>query len=147
MPKLSFLSRNRKKRGHGSTPPPSADPGPSGNLARPSFPDGVKVLHDCADAVLDVCFVHGLSGDRESTWTAHGQSEPWPKALLPLVLGGARILTYGYDAYAVRAPVAGINKVSDHASNLLNDLTTDRIGCNSSRPLVFVAHSLSLIHI
>jgi hypothetical protein len=31
----------------------------------------------------------------------------------------------------------------DHASNLLNDLTADRASCNaSSRPLIFVAHSL-----
>src|SRR5947208_4561939 len=49
----------------------------------PSFPDGVKVLHDCPDATVDICFIHGLTGDRESTWTAHGKPAPWPKTLLP----------------------------------------------------------------
>jgi hypothetical protein len=110
----------------------------------PSFPDGVKVLHDCPDAVIDICFVHGLTGDRESTWTARGQSAPWPKNLLPPKLGeAARILTYGYDAYVVRRGIAGSNRLIDHATNLLHDLATDRSSSNaSSRPLILVAHSL-----
>ncbi|KAI0441064.1 Alpha/Beta hydrolase protein [Xylaria telfairii] len=107
------------------------------------FPDGVKVLHDCPDAIIDVCFVHGLTGNRESTWTARGQSAPWPKTLLPPKLGKARILTYGYDAYFLPKSVASTNRLIDHATNLLNDLTTDR-ACSlaSTRPLVFVAHSM-----
>jgi hypothetical protein len=103
----------------------------------------VKVLHDCPDAAVDICFVHGLTGDRESTWTADGQSAPWPQTLLPARLDKARILTYGYDAYIVRSGVAGGNRLIDHATNLLHDLTTDRSNNNaSSRPLIFVAHSL-----
>ncbi|KAK0655558.1 Alpha/Beta hydrolase protein [Cercophora newfieldiana] len=114
-----------------------------GNPPIPSFPDGVKVLHDCPDATVDVCFVHGLTGDRESTWTADGQSAPWPKTLLPSKLDKVRILTYGYDAYIVRKGVASSNRLIDHATNLLNDLTTDRVCCNAPfRPIVFVAHSL-----
>jgi hypothetical protein len=107
------------------------------------FPDGVEVLHDCPDAAVDICFVHGLTGNRDSTWTAYGQSTPWPKTLLPPRLNNARILTYGYDAYMVRKTVAGANRLLNHATNLLNDLTTDRAYCNaSSRPLIFVTHSL-----
>lgn len=79
------------------------------NPARPPlitpFPDGIKVLHDRVDASVDICFVHGLTGDREKTWTADGQTNPWPKALLPSRLQQARILTFGYDAYVVRAPL------------------------------------------
>lgn len=110
----------------------------------PSFPDGVMVLHDCPDATVDICFVHGLTGDRESTWTARGQSAPWPKSLLPQRLsGGVRVLTYGYDAYIVRRGVAGSNRLIDHATNLLHDLAIDRSSSNASaRPLIFVAHSL-----
>lgn len=101
------------------------------------------MLHECSGATIDICFVHGLSGDRSRTWTAHGQSEPWPKTLLPPKLKSARILTYGYDAYTVRKSVASLNRLIDHATNLLHDLTTDRASCNaSSRPLIFVAHSL-----
>ncbi|CAH0024287.1 unnamed protein product [Clonostachys rhizophaga] len=120
----------------------------------PSFPDGVKVLHDCPDAIVDIVFVHGLSGNRTSTWTADGggagggagdgRAEPWPKTLLPVKINRARILTYGYDAYIVlRSARAGANRLIDHATNLVTDLTADRAGCGaSSRPLIFVAHSL-----
>lgn len=110
-----------------------------------SFPDGVKVLHDSEDAVIDICFVHGLTGNRESTWTARGQSKPWPAALLPPKLeGAARVLTYGYDAYVVQASsVASSNGLTEHAKNLLHDLTNNRRAANASnRPLVLVAHSL-----
>lgn len=108
-----------------------------------AFPDGVEVLHDCPNATVDICFVHGLTGDRITTWTAQGQSDPWPNALLPSKLSTARILSYGYDAYVVRGSVAGSNRLIDHATNLLNDLTTDREVYNAaSRPIIFVAHSL-----
>ncbi|KAI8656304.1 NB-ARC domain-containing protein [Fusarium sp. Ph1] len=108
-----------------------------------SFPDGVEVLHDCPDATVDICFVHGLTGNRISTWTAHGQTAPWPKTLLPEKLSKARILTYGYDAYIVSKAVASSNRLIDHATNLLVDLTNDRAGSRaSSRPLIFIAHSL-----
>lgn len=119
------------------------DPPLTSSVHAPSFPDGVDVWHDCPDATVDVCFVHGLTGNRESTWTAHGQSAPWPKTLLPTELHGARLLTYGYDAYIVQKSVASTNRLIDHAANLLNDLTNDRASCNaSSRRLIFVAHSL-----
>lgn len=131
-----------------STPPnpqayTSTDTRPSENPPIPSFPDGVKALHDCPDATVDICFIHGLTGDRESTWTADGQSAPWPKTLLPPKLEKARILTYGYDAYIVRKGVASSNRLIDYATNLLNDLTTDRVCCNAlSRPIIFIAYSL-----
>ncbi|KAH8662953.1 Alpha/Beta hydrolase protein [Tricladium varicosporioides] len=108
-----------------------------------SFPDGVEVLYDCSDATIDICFVHGLTGNRDSTWTASGQSLPWPKTFLPPKLSKARILTYGYDAYIVQKSVVSSNRLTDHATNLLNDLTADRACCNAlSRPLIFIAHSL-----
>ncbi|CAH0053253.1 unnamed protein product [Clonostachys solani] len=78
-----------------------------------------------------------------STWTADGRTESWPKTLLPDKITRARILTYGYDAYVVSKSVAGSNRLIDHATNLVTDLTTERAGCGaSSRPLIFVAHSL-----
>lgn len=130
-------------------PPPSHPEteycGPSLESPPPvsSLSDGVEVLYDCSEATIDICFVHGLTGDRYSSWTASGQSIPWPKTLLPPKLSKARILTYGYDAYVVRKSVASSNRLADHARNLLNDLTTDRADCNAaSRPLIFVAHSL-----
>ncbi|KAL2683054.1 hypothetical protein Neosp_007517 [[Neocosmospora] mangrovei] len=113
-------------------------------LLSESFPDGVKVLRDCPNATVDICFIHGLSGNREKTWRGHGHSEPWPKTLLPSKLPRARILTYGYDAYVVaKSGPASTNRLIDHAKNLLIDLTADRESSSaSSRPLIFVVHSL-----
>ena len=108
-----------------------------------SFPIGLKELHGYPDATVDICFVHGLTGNRESTWTAAGHSEPWPKTLLPAELKNARIRTYGYDAYVLRRSVASNNRLKDHARNLVNALTADRASINAStRALIFVAHSL-----
>ncbi|KAL8388997.1 hypothetical protein RB595_008875 [Gaeumannomyces hyphopodioides] len=115
---------------------------------KPLFPDGIKVLYPEDEVVhgpidFDVCFVHGLTGDREKTWTAHGCSEPWPKTLLPGALAGARLrtLTFGYDAYVVRASTASANRVGDHANSLLTELARVRSGA-PDRPLILVAHSL-----
>ncbi|KAI1753991.1 hypothetical protein F4782DRAFT_539275 [Xylaria castorea] len=109
----------------------------------PLFLYGVKVWINPPDATIDVCFVHGLTGDRDATWTAPGHSEPWPSVLLPAGLPKARLLTYGYDAYVVRKSVASINTFNDHAINLLRNLANDRELCNaSSRRIIFVAHSL-----
>ncbi|KAI1412286.1 hypothetical protein F5Y13DRAFT_199892 [Hypoxylon sp. FL1857] len=108
-----------------------------------SFPDGVKVWHNCTDAKVDVCFVHGLTGNRDSTWTADGQNEPWPPLLLAPQLPGTRLLTYGYDAYVVKKAVAATSGLTNHAVNFLGDLVRDRRKANAKgRPLIFVAHSL-----
>ena len=66
------------------------------------FPVGIEVWHDCQNAAFDICFIHGLTGDRRKTWTANGQDLPWPKMLLPKDFGKARIFTYGYDADILR---------------------------------------------
>ncbi|PKS08786.1 hypothetical protein jhhlp_003395 [Lomentospora prolificans] len=130
-------------------PNASRDPGlryaPLGpdNLPPLPFPNGVKVSQDCPDATVDICFIHGLTGDRDKTWTAEGESKPWIEILLPPVLPKARILTYGYDADVVRKGGVTNNRLLDHATNFLNDLTTDRRAANAScRPIIFVAHSL-----
>lgn len=107
------------------------------------FPEGVKEVHCCPNPIVDVCFIHGLTGDREATWTAHGEEKPWIELLLPSRLKYARILTWGYDAYPVRKSTASSNCLADHANNLLTDLTNDRNGKEASaRSLIFVAHSL-----
>jgi protein SERAC1 len=118
-------------------------PNPTTSDPSPPLLDGIKVWHDCPDATVDICFVHGLTGNRDSTWTASKQSTPWPTMLLPPKLPRARLLTWGYNAYIVQASVASKNRLTDHAINLLVDLTHDRASCGASgRPLIFVAHSL-----
>ncbi|KAF4222482.1 hypothetical protein CNMCM6457_001372 [Aspergillus fumigatiaffinis] len=147
MRKLREAFGGRRRKGQvssseGIDPPKSSQPSAEDPFTL-NFPDGVEVLYDCPNATVDICFVHGLTGDRTTTWTAQGQSDPWPKTLLPSKLSTARILTYGYDAYVVRRSVAGSNRLIDHATNLLYDLTTDRDLHNAaSRPIIFVTHSL-----
>ncbi|KAJ4135525.1 hypothetical protein NW765_009497 [Fusarium oxysporum] len=106
------------------------------------FPDGVKIWHSPTDAEIDICFIHGLSGNRDKTWTAHGQHNPWPTELLQSRLAKARLLTYGYDAYVVKKSVSSTNRLIDHANNLLHDLTAERASSGIiSRPLIFIVHS------
>lgn len=140
--KKSKAASKRQDIGH-NDPLTNTDPTSSEPTPPKLFPNGIKVWVPCPDAVIDICFVHGLTGDREATWTADGQPQPWPQALLPSRLKRARILTFGYDAYIVRKGVASSNRLIDHATNLMADLASDREKCNAtSRPLIFVAHSL-----
>jgi hypothetical protein len=123
-------------------------PDPTSNAVRASkttcndFPDGVKIWHNPEDAKLDICFIHGLSGNRDKTWTAPGQLNPWPAELLPSRLAKARLLTYGYDAYVLRKSVSSTNRLIDHANNLLHDLAAERASSGIvDRPLIFIVHS------
>ncbi|QPC71750.1 hypothetical protein HYE68_002502 [Fusarium pseudograminearum] len=94
---------------------------------------GIKVLHSSTDDDVDVVFVHGLKGDCLKTWTGKGSNEPWPKALLPTELGTARILTYSYDAIVVsKDDVPSLNRISNHASNLVAALASLRQGDNTA---------------
>jgi len=36
----------------------------------------VKILRDCPDTTVDICFIHGLTGDQETTSTASEQPRP-----------------------------------------------------------------------
>ncbi|RYO93786.1 hypothetical protein DL763_004271 [Monosporascus cannonballus] len=91
------------------------------------FPSGIKLLHSPADPIVDIVFVHGLTGDREKTWTARDGSEPWPKVLLPSELPPARVLTFGYDAYVADwREVVSQNRIGNHAWNLLTSLASYR---------------------
>jgi len=125
------------------TPKPTEETAAATATATETSLYGVLVWHDCPHATVDVCFVHGLTGDRDRTWTAQGQPDPWPKTLLPPELPNARILTYGYDAYFMTEGVSSGNRLIDHARNLVSELTTNRRANNAeNRPLIFIVHSL-----
>lgn len=93
--------------------------------------------------LCSVVFVHGLTGNRQNTWT-HEDGVFWPKDLLPEDVPTARIMTFGYDADVVGIiKTAGSNTLRDHGKSLANDLAMRRARSNSTtRPLIFVAHSL-----
>lgn len=73
----------------------------------------------------------------------------WPGDLLPVALPDARIFTWGYDANVTSVfSFASQSTVSQHAKQLLADLAAVRTTpAQNQRPLIFVVHSLSLIHI
>ena len=86
-------------------------------------------LENIADdfSPLSIVFVHGLTGNREATWTAHGASDPWPKTLLPSTFPTARVLTFGYDADVVNwRGVVSQNYIGNHAFHLLTSLSSYR---------------------
>lgn len=76
---------------------------------------------------ISIIFIHGLTGDRERTWTAPGASSPWPGSLLPQKLPNARVLTFGYDAYIVDwKGLVSKSRVANHAMDLLTSLANFR---------------------
>jgi len=49
-----------------------------------AFPSGIKVLYENEKVtIVDIVFVHGLTGDRELTWTSRSDVN-WTEKLLPL---------------------------------------------------------------
>lgn len=106
---------------------------------------GLKTLAEGDQDKVDIVFFHGLTGNRESTWTYQNTTAIfWPRDLLPNDLPNVRIFTFGYDADVVKIlSTVGTNTVRDHGNSLAQDLAMRRTRTNSStRPLIFVAHSL-----
>lgn len=74
-----------------------------------------------------IIFIHGLTGDRERTWTAKNSSLPWIKTLLPSGIQNARIFTFGYDAYiADWRGMVSKNRVGNHSMNLITAVAAYR---------------------
>lgn len=109
-----------------------------------------------------VLFVHGLGGHWRETWRNSQTQQPWLQAWLPDQLGNARILSWGFDSHVTDwRRIVSQNTVTDHANNLLRDLSNYRdndgtvrnygavafyasklIIPKNGRPIFFVTHSL-----
>jgi protein SERAC1 len=84
--------------------------------------------------------VHGLTGNRETTWT-HKNGIFWPRQLAEDIKR-TRIMTFGYDADPVKLwGMAGGNNLRNHGKNLAFAVSDRRRGCRQ-RPIIFIAHSL-----
>ena len=74
-----------------------------------------------------VLFIHGLGGHWHDTWKAKDAEVPWPRDILPDRLPHCRILSWGYDSHITSwQRVVSHNTVTDHANNLLRDLSNYR---------------------
>jgi hypothetical protein len=107
---------------------------PPANLSSPlPIGDGINIglidlceLEDTSSAIVDVVFVHGLTGNAYTTWLyKSGKTRVyWPYELLRKDTPNARILAFGYDAEIrqILGP-ASSNRVGNHAENMLGALS------------------------
>ncbi|CAI6099554.1 unnamed protein product [Clonostachys chloroleuca] len=103
---------------------------------------GLGEISSPDNATVDIVFVHGLFGNRRSTWTS-SSGNFWPKELLAKDYPQARIFTFGYDAdvIATRADQeVTYGKIESHAVEICNGLVGIR--GKLDRPIVFIAHSM-----
>jgi len=97
------------------------------SLREQLFPNGttygLQVLHDPAEPLIDIIFVHGLTGNSYDTWLEAESRIYWPVHLLSKDVLDAQILTFGYNADITKllGPVSQ-NNLHDHAAVLLTEL-------------------------
>ena len=85
---------------------------------------GIKILHDPSSAVLDIVFVHGLTGSAYSTWLHEDSGKYWPRDLIKNDISDARVMTFGYNRDA--SHFWRQDGISDHAKILLLKLAMRR---------------------
>ncbi|KAI8630073.1 TPR-like protein [Xylariaceae sp. FL1651] len=139
-----MFKRTGRSKSAASIEQPQAHEGPVASLDTPSIehPQGLEIVHDDPEASLDIVAVHGLNGHREKTWTA-ANGVYWLRDLLPNVLPGVRVLSWGYDANTHSSDRVSCQYLYDHALELVSDLTRKRNLTQSvERPIIFIAHSL-----
>ncbi|QGA22347.1 hypothetical protein EYB26_010063 [Talaromyces marneffei] len=102
---------------------------------------GLEVVAEGEQPVVDIVAVHGLNGHRDKTWTA-ANGVNWLSNLLPTDIPNARVFCWGYDANTHDDRVS-CQYLYDHATQLVSDLCLERRLTNTTqRPIIFVAHSL-----
>lgn len=110
---------------------------------------GIVQLYGSDSANIDICFVHGLAGDRIRTWDwvdeESKETHSWPAEFLPLDAEAdqlnVRILSYGYKSFAPTPEYLTQRTLYRHSQSLLSELASFRKDC-SDRPIIFVGHSL-----
>jgi protein SERAC1 len=98
----------------------------------------------CGDesALIDVLFLHGLTGDPFSTWTSpecHDKTNAFWPAWLCQDLAGMRCHTVGYPASIFEQWAKKEMDLFERAKSILDLLDSHSFG---SRPMVLVCHSL-----
>ncbi|KAI9888239.1 MAG: hypothetical protein M1814_000936 [Vezdaea aestivalis] len=143
---LHLSSKSQTPQAESSSVGPIDMPASDNNTLGPRvLSEGTNPIVESSNAAISLVFLHGLTGDRDGTWTAPGCTDPWPKTLLAEDLPQARIISYGYDANVVHlTKEAGLSTVREHASSIIFDLHNLRIRKNQAvgRAIIFVVHNL-----
>ena len=98
----------------------------------------LELIAAAPSPVVDVVFVHGLTGDSKETWSNGRSNGFWP-AWLNSELETISVYSLGYPVSALRQPVKKEMDLFERAGNVLERFAGSGIG---ERPIVFVAHSL-----
>lgn len=98
----------------------------------------LELIFAAGTPVIDVVFVHGLTGDAKKTWSNETSDGFWP-AWLHSELEKISVYSLGHPASVLRKPVKKEMDLFERAGNVLERFAGYGIG---ERPIVFVAHSL-----
>ena len=98
----------------------------------------IERVFGCEAPLVDVVFIHGLTGDPRETWESTTDGDFWP-AWLEGELDKVSVYTLGYPASLFEKWENKEMDMFERAQNVLERLAGLGIG---ERPLVFVAHSL-----
>jgi hypothetical protein len=94
--------------------------------------------HDTDDKVLDIVFIHGLTGDEQKTWEVGKDNDFWPMWLVDDVPHIA-VHSLGYPASKLEKWAKKELDIFEVANVALEYLTAKGIG---AKPLAIVSHSL-----
>lgn len=103
-----------------------------------------ELSKDNSGTSIDIVAVHGLQGDAFKTWE-HENGSNWLRDFLPEDVPSARIMTFGYESTVAFSK--SVAKIEDKSLELLNSLSSkrdepDTTSIGSSRPIIFICHSL-----
>ncbi|KAK4164005.1 hypothetical protein QBC43DRAFT_300695 [Cladorrhinum sp. PSN259] len=106
------------------------------------YTQGLKIVAEGINPLVDIVAIHGLNGHRDKTWTA-SNGVHWLRDLLPNDIPHARIFCWGYDANTHATSRVSCQYLYNHARTLISDLSRKRkLSDSMERPIIFVAHSL-----
>jgi hypothetical protein len=96
------------------------------------------------DIFPSIVALHGLNENMFDAWTDPDTKTLWLRDLLPENIQIARVLTFGYNAYASSFyGSSSIETIQQHAHTLVADLQADRsLEDCLQRPIIFICHGL-----
>ncbi|MBL4571859.1 MAG: alpha/beta hydrolase [Gammaproteobacteria bacterium] len=98
----------------------------------------LKIVSASEAPLIDIVFVHGLTGDPEESWSNGDASGFWPN-WLQSDISNSNVYTLGYPSTLFEKWAAKEMDIFERANSTLNYLAASGFG---ARPIVFIAHSL-----